>query len=330
MKRREFLTLLGGATATSWPLAARAQQGERMRRIGLLIAVAESDPEAQRYVQAFLHGLKDLGWEHGRNVQIEYRWGGANLDRIRTHAAELVGLRPDVIVGQTALVVVPLQRETRTIPIIFLQIVDPVESGFVANLARPGGNLTGFTPFEFSTATKWLEILKETAPGVTRVATILNPIQSPQVGILRAIESVAPSVGVALTAAAVSGAPEIEHALSAFARDPNGGLIVVPNPVTIGHRDLIIALAARHRMPAIYAYRYFVADGGLISYGPHFVDQYRQAAGYVDRILRGVKPADLPVQAPTKYELVINLKTAKALGLEVPPTLLARADEVIE
>jgi ABC-type uncharacterized transport system substrate-binding protein len=241
-----------------------------------------------------------------------------------------VELKPDVILAQTALVVAPLQRETRTVPIVFLQIVDPVESGLVASLARPGGNLTGFTPFEFSTTTKWLEILREIAPGVTRVATILNPVQSPQVGILRAIETVARSVGVLLTAAGVSDAAEIERAVSDFARESNGGLIVVPNPVTIGHRELIIALAARHRLPAVYAYRYFVADGGLISYGPHFVDQYRQAAGYVDRILKGEKPADLPVQAPTKYELVINLKTAKTLGLDVPATLLARADEVIE
>jgi putative ABC transport system substrate-binding protein len=329
MNRRAFITLLGGAAA-AWPISARSQLGERMRRIGVLIAVDESDPEAQRYIKTFLQGLQELGWAHGRNVEIEYRWGAANLDRIRTYAAELVGLKPDVILAQTALVVAPLQRETSTVPIIFMQIVDPVESGFVASLARPGGNLTGFTPFEFSTATKWLEILKEIAPGVTRVATILNPVQSPQVKILRAIEAVAPSVGLRLTAAEVSDAAEMERAVDAFARESNGGLIVVPNAVTISHRELIIALAARHRLPAVYAYRYFVVDGGLICYGPHFVDQYRQAAGYVDRILKGEKPADLPVQAPTKYELVINLKTAKALGLDVPATLLARADEVIE
>ena len=327
-RRREFITLLGGAAA--WPYMARAQQPDRMRRIGVLMANAKSDPETQRYIKAFLQGLQELGWADGRNVQIAYRWGGANLDRIRTYAAELVGLKPDVILAQTALVVAPLQRETRTVPIVFLQIVDPVESGLVAGLARPGGNLTGFTSFEFSTATKWLEILKEIAPSVTRVATILNPVQSPQVGILRAIETVARSVGVLLTAAGVSDAAEIERAVTDFARELNGGLIVVPNPVTIGHRELIIALAARHRLPAVYAYRYFVTDGGLISYGPHFVDQYQQAAGYVDRILKGEKPADLPVQAPTKYELVINLKAAKTLGLTVPPTLLARADEVIE
>jgi putative tryptophan/tyrosine transport system substrate-binding protein len=308
----------------------RAQQGERVRRIGVLMAVAERDLEAQGYIEAFVQALHELGWAHGRNVQIEYRWGGGNLDRIRTYAAELVGLKPDVVLAQTALAVAPLQRETRTVPIVFMQLVDPAESGFVTSLARPGGNLTGFTPFEFSTATKWLEILKEIAPGVSRVATVFNPAQSPQVKILRAIETVAPSFGVLLTAAGVSDAVEIERAVGAFAHESNGGLIVVPNPVTISHRELIIALAAQHRLPVVYAYRYFVADGGLVSYGPDFGDQYRQAGRYVDRILKGEKPADLPVQAPTKYELVINLKTAKALGLDVPPTLLGRADEVIE
>jgi putative ABC transport system substrate-binding protein len=328
MRRREFIALLGGA-ATALPLPARAQQVERMRRIGVLMATAESDPEDQRNIKAFLQGLQELGWAHGLNVQIEYRWGGAS-HRIRTYAAELAGLKPDVILAQTTLVVSPLQRETRSTPIVFMQIVDPVESGFVASLARPGGNLTGFTPFEFSTTTKWLEILKEIAPSITRVATILNPVQSPQVEILRAIETAAPSVGLNLTVVGVSDVAEIERAASIFAREPNGGLIVVPNPLTIAHRELIIALAARHRLPAIYAYRFFVADGGLISYGPHLADQYRQAAGYVDRILKGEKPADLPVQAPTKYELVINLKTAKALGTNISSRLLARADELIE
>ena len=232
------------------------------------------------------------------------------------------GCKPDVILAQTALAVAPLQRETRTVPIVFMQLVDPAESGFVASLARPGENLTGFTPFEFSTATKWLEILKEIAPGVSRVATVFNPAQSPQVKILRVIETVAPSFGVVLTAAGVSDAVEIERAIGAFAHEPNGGLIVVPNPVTISHRELIIALAAQHRLPVVYAYRYFVADGGLVSYGPDFGDRYRQAGRYVDRILKGEKPADLPVQAPTKYELVINLKTAKAIGLTMSPTLL--------
>jgi putative ABC transport system substrate-binding protein len=328
MNRRALVTLIGGAIV--WPLAARGQQQERMRRIGVLMSVAENDPEAQRYVKAFLQGLQQLGWAHGRNLQIEYRWGEANQDRIRTYAAELLGLKSEVILAQTALVAAPLQRETRTVPIVFMQIVDPVESGFVTSLARPGGNLTGFTTFEFSIATKWVEILKEIAPAVTRVAAIHNPVQSPQVGQLRTIERAASSAGVLVTAAGVSDAAQIEPTISAFAREPNGGLIVVPNPVTIGHRERIIKLAAQHHLPAVYAYRFFVADGGLISYGPHFLDQYRQAASYVDRILKGEKPADLPVQAPTKYETVINLKTAKALGLEVPPSLLARADEVIE
>ena len=300
------------------------------RRIGVLMSTAESDPETQRYIRSFQQSLQELGWVHGRNVQIEYRWGGANLDRIQIYASELVGLKPDVILAQTSLVVAPLQRETSTVPIVFMQIVDPLESGFVASLARPGGNLTGFTPFELSTATKWLELLKEVVPGVARVATIFNPVQSPQLAQFRAIERVAPSVGVIVTPIGVSDPADIESAVSAFARGSNGGLIVVPNPVTITHRRLIIALADRYQLPAVYAYRYFVEDGGLISYGPHFADQYRQAAGYVDRILRGEKPADLPVQAPTKYELVVNLKTAKALGLEVPPMLLDRADEVIE
>jgi len=328
LERRDFITLIGGVAA-AWPLATRAQQSA-VRRIGVLMSTAESDPETQRYIRSFQQRLQDLGWVHGRNVQIEYRWGGASSDRIRTYASELVGLKPDVILAQTALVVAPLQRETSTVPIVFMQIVDPLESGFVASLARPSGNLTGFTPFELSTATKWLELLKELAPRVARVATIFNPVQSPQLAQFRAIERVAPSVGVLVTRTGVSDPADIESAVRAFARGSNGGLIVVPNPVTITHRRLIIALADRYQLPAVYAYRYFVADGGLISYGPHFEDQYRQAAGYVDRILRGEKPGDLPVQAPTKYELVINLKTAKTLGLDVPPMLLARADEVIE
>jgi len=328
MRRREFITLLGGAAA--WPHAARAQQTERVRRIAVLMSTTESDPETQHYIKSFLQKLQELGWVHGRNVQIDYRWGGASLDRIRTYATELVALKPDVILAQTALVVAPLQRETSTVPIVFMQIVDPLESGFVASLARPGGNLTGFTPFELSTATKWLELLKEVAPGVARVATIFNPVQTPQVAQFRTIERVAPSFGVLVTRTGVSDPADIENAIRDFARGSNGGLIVVPNPVTIAHRRLIIALADRYRLPAVYAYRYFAADGGLISYGPHFADQYQQAAGYIDRILKGEKPGSLPVQAPTKYELVINMKTAKALGLEVPPTLLARADEVIE
>jgi putative tryptophan/tyrosine transport system substrate-binding protein len=329
MQRREFITLLGGAAA-AWPLAARAQQPDRVRRIGVLMGYAESDPEGQRCIKAFLQGLQELGWAPGRNVQIEYRWGGADPDRIQTYATEIVGLKPDVILAQTALVLVPLQQETQTIPIVFMQVMDPVESGFVASMARPTGNLTGFAPFEASVTTKWLEMLKEISPSVIQVAVILNPDQSPNVVMLRAIEAVAPSLGVHLTVAGVHDAADIERAVNALMRESNGGLIVLPNPIVFSHRELIITLAAQHHLPAVYPYRYFVADGGLMSYGADIVDQYRQAATYIDHILKGAKPADLPVQAPTKYELVINLTTAKALGLTVPPSLLSRADEVIE
>jgi putative tryptophan/tyrosine transport system substrate-binding protein len=329
MRRREFIILVGGAAA-GWPIAARAQQPERMRRIGALMGFAESDPEGQRYIKAFLQGLQDLGWAPGRNVQIEYRWGGSDPDRIQTYATELVGLKPDVILVQTALVLVPLQKETHTIPIVFMQVIDPVESGFVASMARPTGNLTGFAPFEASVTTKWLEMLKEISPSVIQVAVILNPDQSPNVVMLRAIEAAAVSLGVRLTVAGVHDAADIERAINALMRESNGGLIVLPNPITINHRELIITLAAKHRLPAVYPFRYFVAAGGLMSYGADIVVQYRQAATYIDRILKGAKPADLPVQTPTKYELVINVTTAKALGLTLPPTLLTRADEVIE
>ena len=329
MRRRDFISLIGGATV-AWPLAARAQQSDRVRRVGVLMGTVEGDPEGQRYIKAFQQGLQALGWAPGRNVQIEYRWCGSDTDRIQTYAAELVGLKPDVILAQTSLITAPLQRETRTIPIIFTQVNDPVETGIVASMAHPGGNITGFTSFELTVGGKWLQILKEIAPSVTRVAVILNPVQSPQIAILHAIEAVAPSVGVPVTVAGVHDAAEIERVISAFARELNGGLIVLPNPVTIVNRELIIALADRYRLPAVYAYRYFITDGGLMSYGVDLADLYRRAAGYVDRILKGDKPADLPVQAPTKYDHVINLRTAKALGLTVPPQLLARADEVIE
>jgi putative tryptophan/tyrosine transport system substrate-binding protein len=328
MQRRDFLGVLGCAAA--WPLAARAQQPERMRRIGALMGIAESDPEGQRYIEAFLQGLQDLGWTPGRNVQIEYRWGGSDPNRIQTNATELVGLKPDVILAQTALTLVPLQQETHTIPIVFMQVIHPVESGFVASMARPTGNLTGFAPFEASVTTKWLEMLKEISPGVIQVAVILNPDQSPNVVMLRAIEAAAVSLGIRLTVAGVHDAANIEGAINAPMRESNGGLIVLPNPITINHRELIITLAAKHRLPAVYPFRFFVAAGGLMSYGADIVAQYRQAATYIDRILKGAKPADLPVQTPTKYELVINVTTAKALGLDVPPALLARADEVIE
>jgi putative tryptophan/tyrosine transport system substrate-binding protein len=328
MQRRDFLGVLGGAAA--WPIAARAQQPERMRRIGALMAFAESDPEELRYINAFLQGLKDLGWAPGRNVEIEYRWGGSDPDRIQTYATELVGLKPDVILVQTALALVPLRQQTHTIPIVFMQVINPVESGFVASMARPTGNLTGFAPFEASVTTKWLEMLKEISPTVIQVTVILNPDQFPNIVMLRAIEAAAVSLGVRLTVAGVHNAADLERAINAVMPESNGGLIVLPNPITINHRELIITLAAKHRLPAVYPYRYFVAAGGLMSYGADTVAQYRQAATYIDRILKGAKPADLPVQTPTKYELVVNVTTAKALGLTIPPTLLSRADEVIE
>ena len=328
MKRREFITLLGGAAA-AWPLAARAQQTERIRRIGVLMPFAENDLDAQASITAFRQALQMLGWTDGR-VRIDYRWGGGEPERISAYASELVGLKPDVILVITALALQPLLQETRSIPIVFTQITDPVGSGFVASLARPGGNITGFAVAEFSMYSKSLEVLKEVAPHVARVAVLLNPEQAPQAGMWRAIEAAAPSFRVQVMAADVPDSAEIERAIESFARESGGGLIVLPNVPTIVHRGLIIALAARHRLPAVYPIRQFVTDGGLISYGPHRVDQYRQAAGYVDRILRGEKPADLPVQQPTKFELVVNLTTAKALGLTIPESFLLRADEVIE
>ena len=328
MRRREFITLLGSATV--WPLAVRAQQPDGLRRIGVLMPLADNDPDAQANITAFRQAMQKLGWTDGHNVRIEYRWGGANPERVRTYASELVALKPDVIVAASALVLQPLQQQTRGIPIVFTQISDPLGSGFVASLAHPGGNVTGFTPAEFSMYGKSLEILKEVAPHIARVAVLLSPEQVPQAGMWRTIEAIAPSFGVQLTAAAVRDAAEIEHAIDEFARESNGGLVVLPSSPTLVHRELIIGLAARHRLPAVYSYRQFVIAGGLISYGIDLADQYRQAASYVDRILHGEKPGDLPVQEPTKFELVINLKTAKALGLTVPPTLLAIADEVIE
>jgi putative ABC transport system substrate-binding protein len=328
MRRRAFILALAGAAAC--PFAARAQQTERMRRIGVLQPISESDPEAQLRKAAFVAGLQKLGWTEGANVTIDYRWGGGDSERTRHYAAELVGLKPDVIWTGGALPLLPLKRATRTIPIVFSQVYDPVGSGFVASLTHPGGNITGFTLGEFSMGGKTVEVLKEVAPRVNRVAVILNLDQPPHVAMWRAIEATAPSFGVHLTAADVQGPAEIERAIEACAREPNGGLVVLPSPITIVHRELIIALAARHRLPAAYGFRFFVTSGGLVSYGVDPVDQSRQAAGYVARILKGEKPADLPVQQPTKYELAINLKTAKALGLEVPESLLARADEVIE
>jgi putative ABC transport system substrate-binding protein len=333
IKRREVIALLGGAAAapaTLWPLAARSQQPERMRRIGVLMSLTADDPEGQARLTAFLQGLQQLGWTDGRNVRIDSRWGAGDSDRSRRYAAELVALAPDVILASGTSTMGPLLRATRTVPIVFTQVTDPVGAGFVDSLARPGGNATGFTLSEYGISGKWLELLKEIAPRVTRVAVLRDPDMAAGSGQLGAIQSVAPSFGVELSPVNVRDAPEIERAVAAFARSPNGGLIVSASGLAIVHRDLIITLAARHRLPAVYFARYFVTDGGLISYGSDNIDPHRRAAGYVDRILKGEKPADLPVQAPVKYELVINLKTAKALGIEVPPMLLARADEVIE
>ena len=332
MKRREFITLLGGAAA-AWPLAARAQQrGDRVRRIGVLMNLAGDDPEGQARVAAFLQSLQQLGWTDGHNVRIDYRWGGGDEDRIRRYAGELIALAPDVILATGAAVVGPLLQVTRIVPILFLNVTDPVGAGFVASLGRPNGNATGFTSIEYGMSGKWLELLKEIAPRVTRAAVIRDPTFASGIGQLGAIQSVAPSFGVEVSPIGVDvrDVSGIERAITAFARSPNGGLIVTTNASAAVHRDLIIALAARHRLPAVYPYRYYVTRSGLISYGPNTIDQYRRAAGYVDRILKGEKPANLPVQEPVKYELVINLKTAKTLGIEVPPTLLARADEVIE
>jgi putative ABC transport system substrate-binding protein len=331
MKRRAFITLLGGAAA-AWPLAARAQQApERMRRIGVMMSTAAEDPESQARIVAFVQGLEQLGWTAGRNVQIETRWASGDTTRLRRHTAELAALAPDVILagGRGITVVEELHRTNRSIPIIVVQAVDPVGAGYVASLARPGGNVTGFTQSEYSLSAKWLELLKEIAPGVTRVGVLREP-GGAGIGQWAVIQVAAPSFGVELSPVDTRVTGEIERGVAAFAREPHGGLITVVSSSATVHRELIIALAARHRLPAVYPYRYFVTGGGLMSYGPDLPDQYRRAAGYVDRILKGEKPADLPVQAPTKYELAINLKTAKMLNLDVPTTLLARADEVIE
>jgi putative ABC transport system substrate-binding protein len=328
MKRRQFITLLGGAAA--WPLAARAQQPVRMRRIGVLQPAAADDSEFQTRVGAFLQELQQLGWAIGRNVRIDTRWATTNAAEIRRHVAELVALAPDVILATGTSTVGPLLQATRTVPIVFPAIGDPVGAGFVDSLARPGGNATGFMTYEYSLSGKWLELLKQIAPGVTRVAVLRDAAVSVGPVQFGVIQAVAPSLRVEVSPINMRDAGEIERAIAAFAGSPNGGLILTAGATAQLHRDLIITLAARHKLPAVYPYRHLVTAGGLIAYGPDYVDQYRRAASYVDRILKGEKPADLPVQAPTKYQLVINLKTAKALGLDVPPTLLARADEVIE
>jgi ABC-type uncharacterized transport system substrate-binding protein len=329
MKRREFITLLGGAAA-AWPLAARAQQGDRMRRIGVLMSQAADDPEGQARVAAFLRGLRELGWIEGRNLRLDYRWGGGDVARIRRDAAELVALTPDVILASGGQVMGPLHEATRTVPIVFTQTADPVGAGFVASLSRPGGNATGFTNFEYGVSGKWLEILREVVPRITRAAVLRDASNPAGTGQWGAIQAVASPLGVEISPIDVRERGEIERGVTAFATGSNSGLIVSSSGFAILHRELIIALAARHRLPAVYPFRFYAIGGGLISYGPDPIDPHRRAAQYVDRILKGEKPADLPVQAPTKYELVINLKTAKTLGLEIPSMLLARADEVIE
>jgi putative ABC transport system substrate-binding protein len=328
MRRRDLITLLGRAAA-GWPLAARAQQRERRRQIGVLMTTAAGDPEGQARVAAFLQGLQPLGWTVGANVQIDIRFA-VEPDRIRQEAAQLAASAPDIILANSSAGIGALLQTTRTVPIVFAVVADPVGAGFVASLSRPGGNATGFTNFEYGIGGKWLELLKELRPGLRRAAVIRDPTTAVALGQFGAIQGAAPSFGVEVTPVNLTDVGEIEQAIGAFARSANGGLVILGGPLILAHRDLIIALAARHRLPAVYPQRFFAAAGGLISYGPDFLDQYRRAAGYVDRILKGEKPADLPVQAPTRYDLVINQRTAKALGLDVPPTLLARADEVIE
>jgi putative tryptophan/tyrosine transport system substrate-binding protein len=328
MKRREFITLIGGAAA-AWPLAVPAQT-KQMRRIGVLMGLAAGDPEAQSRVVAFESSLRDMGWVKGRNLSIEYRWAGdGNL--LRDHAAELLAMAPDLIFANSTPVTVALREQSQAVPIVFTQVVDPVGQGLVSNLARPSGNLTGFTSFEFSIGTKWLEALKQTAPRVTRVALVFNPQSAPYADLfLRPVEAAAPSFSVTPIAAAVRDSADVDRVFDALVHEPNGGLMVLPDISMTNYREAIVALAARHRVPAIYPFRFFATSGGLMSYGTDVVEIFRRAAGYVDRILKGTSPGELPIQAPNKYELVINLKTAKALGLELPPTLVARADEVIE
>jgi ABC-type uncharacterized transport system substrate-binding protein len=328
MRRREFITLIGG-TAT-WPLVARAQQAEQVRRIGALTTANRDDAEVKLRMDAFFRELDRLGWSEGRNVRVDLRESAGDIATTRRFAAELVALKPDVILGMGSLPVASLLEATRTVPIVFTLVADPVGAGVVKTLARPAGNATGFSMFEYTLSAKWPELLKQIAPHVTRVAVPRDPTATAGIGQFAVVQALAPSVGLEVTAIDARDAREIETSIAEFARTGDGGLIVTAGPGTLIHRDLIIALAARYRLPAVYFERYFAAGGGLISYGPHIIDHFRQAARYVDRILKGENPADLPVQAPTKYELTVNLKTAKALGLTIPPTLLATADEVIE
>jgi putative ABC transport system substrate-binding protein len=328
MKRRQFITLLGSA-AVAWPLAARGQQPERMRRVGLLVNLAVDDPMGQARVATFVQGLQAAGWSDGRNVRIDTRWAAADPGNYRKYAAELIALGPDVVLASTTAAVAQLQQASRTVPIVFVSAIDPVGSGLITSMARPGGNVTGFVIFEYALAAKWLELLKEIAPGVKRAAVLRDAAVASGIGQFAAIQA-AGSVGMELSAIDLRDAGEIDRAIADFAQRPNGGLIVTASQFGTNHPGPLAALAARHKLPAVYPFRYFASAGGLISYGVDQLDEYHRAAVYVDRILKGEKPADLPVQAPTKHELVINLKTAKALGLSVPDTLLARADEVIE
>jgi ABC-type uncharacterized transport system substrate-binding protein len=329
MRRREFMTLLGGA-AVAWSRTSGAQPREQMRRMGVLMSTAENNPESKARIEAFLHGLEQLGWIGGHNLQIDIRWPAGDPDKIRKSVAELIALAPDVFLATGSSTLGPLLQATRSVPTVFVIVPDPVGAGFVDSLSRPGGNVTGFLMFEYGTSGKWVELLKQIAPTVTRAAIIRDPGISAGIGQFGAIQAVAPSLGIEVSAVNVRDAGEIERGITTFAHAPNGGLIVTGSPLATGHGQLIIALAARHKLPAVYYERFFVAAGGLMSYGPNFPEQFRRAAGYIDRILKGEKAGDLPVQAPAKYELVINLKTAKALGLEMPPSLFARADEVIE
>jgi putative ABC transport system substrate-binding protein len=328
LRRREFITLLGSSAA--WPLAARAQQTDRARRIGVLTSLSMHDPASQARLTTLQQGLQQLGWTEGRNIHIDWRWGAGNADNLRKHAEQLTALAPDAIVANGSAAVALLLQATRAVPIVFTDVLDPVGAGFVDSLAHPGGNATGFMLFEYGVSGKWLELLKQIAPGVTRAAVLRDPSMTAGVGQFAAIQSVAPLLRIELRPVDVRDAGEIERGVTAFASGSNGGLIVASSPSAAVHRDLIIGLAARYRLPAVYSFRYYVISGGLIAYGPDPNDPFRSAAGYLDRILKGEKPADLPVQAPTKYELVINLKTAKALGIDIPPMMLARADEVIE
>ena len=329
MRRRDFITLLGGAAA-AWPLAARAQPSERVRRVGIFMDLAEQDAEGQTRVAAFRKGLQDLGWIEGRNVKFDTRWTGGDPARMRRLAAEIVSLAPEVIMNGGLPTLVAMQQETRTIPIVFAQVLDPVGAGFVESLARPGGNVTGFVSFEYTMAGKWLETLKLMAPHIVRVAAIRDLASPSEMGMLGAIQAIIPAFAMPFIAVGGRDATEFERGIEQFAREPNGGLIILPSPNTLVHRRAIMAMAGRHRLPAIYPYGFFAREGGLVSYGIVPADNFRRAAGYVDRILKGANPAELPVQVPTKFELVLNLKTAKTLGLEIPPKLLATADELVE